>query len=161
MLLIAHGSRRAEANDDLLQLAERFAARGGVSIVEACFLELAAPDIATGGARCVAQGAARVLMIPYFLSAGVHLLRDLTAARDDLAARFPDVSFELGQPLGPHPLLDDLVAVRVAELGRGECIPHVASSTEMAARYPRLDVPSQGHSTETEETHPGRRSVGP
>jgi sirohydrochlorin ferrochelatase len=114
--LIAHGSRHAAANDDLSALAARLAARGGFAIVEPSFLELAEPDIAAGGARCVARGARRVLMVPYFLSAGVHITRDLTAARDDLAARHPDVEFRLGPPLGPHPTLDDLVAERAADL---------------------------------------------
>ena len=141
VLLIAHGSRHAPANDDLFRLAERFAARGGVPIVEPSFLELAAPDIAAAGGRCVARGATRVLMIPYFLSAGVHLLRDLTAARDDLAARHPGVAFQLGQALGPHPLLDDLVALRVEELNRGPTAPRFAPATEMAARYAPLDAP--------------------
>src|SRR4029078_7446770 len=89
VLLIAHGSRHPEANDDLHELAARVAERGGHPIVEACFLELADPDLAAGGARCVARGASRVLMIPYFLSAGVHLLRDLTAARDGLSRLHP------------------------------------------------------------------------
>ena len=79
VLLIAHGSRHAPANDDLHQLAARFAGRGDYPIVEPCFLELAEPDIATGGADA-SPGGPRVLMIPYFLSAGVHLIRDLTAA---------------------------------------------------------------------------------
>src|SRR5215211_4456902 len=96
ILLIAHGSRHAPANDDLHQLAARFAARGDHAIVEPCFLELAEPDIPAGGDRCVARGATRVLMIPYFLSAGVHLLRDLTAARDALNHRHLGVEFRLG-----------------------------------------------------------------
>lgn len=119
VLLIAHGSREPSANDDLRELAARLAASGRFPIVEACFLELAGPDIASGGDRCVARGATRVLMVPYFLSAGVHLRRDLTAARDELARRFPRVAFRLGSPLGPHPLLDDLVAARVRELATG------------------------------------------
>ena len=32
----------------------------------------AEPDIAGGGARCVARGARRVLMVPYFLAEGVR-----------------------------------------------------------------------------------------
>ena len=55
ILLIAHGSRQPLANDDLYQLATRIAERGEYPIVEPCFLELAEPDIATGGARCVAH----------------------------------------------------------------------------------------------------------
>ena len=50
VLLIAHGSRHQPANDDLHEMAARFAAGGSYPIVEACFLELAEPDIATGGA---------------------------------------------------------------------------------------------------------------
>jgi sirohydrochlorin ferrochelatase len=116
VLLIAHGSRQQSANDDLHELAGRLTAQGAYPIVEACFLELAEPDIPTGAERCVSRGATRVLMIPYFLSAGVHLRRDLTATRDEMSRRHPDVVFLLGSPLGPHPLLDHLVAIRVREL---------------------------------------------
>jgi sirohydrochlorin ferrochelatase len=116
VLLIAHGSRHPSANDDLHELAGRLSASGEYPIVEACFLELAEPDIAAGGDRCVARGATRVLMVPYFLSAGVHLRRDLTAARDELSRRHRHVAFRLGSPLGPHPLLDSLVAARIREL---------------------------------------------
>jgi sirohydrochlorin ferrochelatase len=113
VLLIAHGSRQAAANDDLHQLADRLAGEGPYPIVVASFLELAEPGIAAGGDRCVERGARLVLMVPYFLSAGVHLTRDLTAARDDLAARHPGVEFCLGAALGPDPLLDRLVRERI------------------------------------------------
>jgi sirohydrochlorin ferrochelatase len=117
VLLIAHGSRESLANDDLHQLAARLTAQGSFPIVQACFLELVEPDIALGGDRCVECGATRVLMVPYFLSAGVHLQRDLTAARDNLQARHPHVEFRLGPALGPHPLLDELVFERIRQLG--------------------------------------------
>jgi sirohydrochlorin ferrochelatase len=123
VLLIAHGSRHAPANDDLHGLAARLAARGDDPIVEPAFLELAEPDIPTGGDRCIARGAERVLMIPYFLAEGVHLLRDLAAARDDLARRHPGVEFRLGAPLGPHPLLDRLVEERIRQVDEGERPP--------------------------------------
>src|SRR3954447_6230164 len=135
VLLIAHGSRHEPANDDLHAMAARFAAGGRHPIVEACFLELAEPDIAAGGSACVARGAARVLMIPYFLSAGVHLLRDLTAARDELGRSYPLVEFRLSPPLGPHPLLDQLVAARASELESGQVNPVAVSTEEMQRRY--------------------------
>ena len=116
VLLIAHGSRQPSANDDLHELAARLSASGEHPIVEACFLELAEPDIPTGGSRCVARGATLVLMVPYFLSAGVHLRRDLTAAREELSCLHSEVEFRLGSPLGPHPLLDSLVEARIQEL---------------------------------------------
>jgi sirohydrochlorin ferrochelatase len=116
VLLIAHGSRQQSANDDLHALAAQLTAQGTYPIVEACFLELSEPDIPTGGEKCVSRGASRVLMIPYFLSAGIHLRRDLTAARDQLSRLHPLVDFRLGAALGPHPLLDALVTERIREL---------------------------------------------
>jgi len=116
VLLIAHGSRNDAANDDLRQLARRIAERGTYPVVEPSFLELAEPDIQEGGARCVARGAKRVLMIPYLLSAGVHLSRDLTAACEHLRQTHPGVEFRLAPALGPHPLLEQLVLERVEQL---------------------------------------------
>ena len=114
LLLIAHGSRQPDANADLVYVVEQLRRRGR-AVVEASYLELANPNIEEGGARCVAAGAKCVLLLPYFLSAGVHVLRDLTAARDRLAARFPDVEFCLAEPLGRHPLLLDVVMDRARE----------------------------------------------
>jgi sirohydrochlorin ferrochelatase len=92
----------------------------GYAIVEAAFLELAEPGIEAGGCRCVERAAESVVMVPYFLSAGVHVRRDLTAARDRLAMRFPQVEFRLAEPLGRHPLLLEVVADRVREASKGE-----------------------------------------
>ena len=141
VLLIAHGSRHPAANDDLFRLTERLADEAAYPIVEPSFLELAEPDIETGGDRCVARGAARVLMVPYFLSTGVHMLRDLVAARESLNRRHPGIEFRLGSALGPHPLLDRLVTERIADLDRGEATPAYAPSSEMVGRY----APSDGH----------------
>ncbi|MDR3637897.1 MAG: CbiX/SirB N-terminal domain-containing protein [Isosphaeraceae bacterium] len=128
VLLIAHGSRHAPANDDLHELAARLSARGAYSIVEPSFLELAEPDIIAGGDRCVVRGATRVLMIPYFLSAGVHLRRDLTAARDALGERHPTVTFVLGPALGPDPWLDRLVVERIQQTAATHAGSHLATS---------------------------------
>jgi sirohydrochlorin ferrochelatase len=116
-LLIAHGSRQEEANADLLHVAAGLRERGW-AIVEASFLELAEPDIVGGGVRCVEQGAERVILVPYFLSAGVHVRRDLAEARTKLAQRFASVEFRLAEPLGRHPLLLDVVAERARQAER-------------------------------------------
>jgi sirohydrochlorin ferrochelatase len=59
-----------------------------------------------------------VILVPYFLSPGVHVVEDLTAARDALNARFPQVKFVLAEPLGRHPLLVDVVEQRASEASR-------------------------------------------
>jgi sirohydrochlorin ferrochelatase len=112
--LIAHGSRHQDANADLLHVAAALAQRGP-AIVETSYLELAEPAIDAGAARCVERGARLVVMLPYFLSAGMHVRRDLALARDRLAERFPAVEFRLAEPLGRHPLLLEVVADRFRE----------------------------------------------
>jgi sirohydrochlorin ferrochelatase len=116
LLLIAHGSREPAANADLHHLADELRATDRYAAVVPAFLELAEPDIDAGAAACVDAGASRVVLVPYFLSAGVHVRRDLAAARERLAGRFCDVDFRLAEPLGPHPFLTEIVMQRAADV---------------------------------------------
>ena len=98
------------------RLADELRATGRYAAVVAAFLELAEPNIDAGATACVAGGADRVVLVPYFLSTGVHVQRDLTAARDRLAAHRPRVEYRLAEPLGPHPLLTQIVVERAKEV---------------------------------------------
>jgi sirohydrochlorin ferrochelatase len=115
LLLIAHGSRRDEANADLAHVAAAVRDRGRYPVVQVSFLELAEPGIDAGAALCVEAGATDVILLPYFLSPGKHVVEDLTAARERLALRFPSVRFALAEPLGRHPLLIDVVEARARD----------------------------------------------
>lgn len=115
LLLIAHGSRRAEANAELDAVAGRMRERGRYPIVQVSYLELADPTIEAGGAACVARGATDVILLPYFLSPGRHVVEDLAAARATLSERFAHVRFTLAAPLGNHPLILDVIEQRARE----------------------------------------------
>ena len=112
LLLIAHGSRKAEANADLDYIADGVRARGIFSFVKTAYLELAQPSIPDAAMACVKAGATEVVMMPYFLSGGVHVSDDLEQSRIEFAIQFPDVEFRLAEPLGRHPLLIDIVCER-------------------------------------------------
>ena len=115
VLLIAHGSRRAEANADLVEIAAQLRQRAEHEIVVPSYLELAEPSIPDGARQCVAAGATEVLMLPYFLSAGAHATTDMRRFRDELAIEYPSVRFVLCSPLGLHPLMLDIVQARLEE----------------------------------------------
>ncbi|MEX1232038.1 MAG: CbiX/SirB N-terminal domain-containing protein [Planctomycetaceae bacterium] len=115
ILLIAHGSRQGAANDDLVELAEQIRQRRPGEHVELAYLELAEPTIPQGAARCVAAGVTRVLMLPYFLSAGAHVTKDLERFREEFSQSYREIEFELCAPLGLHPLIVDVVLARLAE----------------------------------------------
>lgn len=120
VLLIAHGSRRQDANDDLARMAEIVRQRGPYRLVEIAYLEIAEPTIPQGAQTCVERGAGSVLLLPYFLSAGSHVVDDLERHRRELSAEFPDVSFRLCPPLGLHRLMADIVLDRLREGTDGE-----------------------------------------
>ena len=115
MILMAHGSRSVEANDDLRWLADRIRERGEHDQVVAAFLELAEPSIPDASRAAVGLGAEHVVLMPVFLSAGVHVQRDLTKFRDDLRVEFPTVAFDLMPPIGRHPMLIDIILDRAVE----------------------------------------------
>ncbi len=115
VLLIAHGSRVAAANQDLHKIAEALRATERYSHVAASFLELAQPSIPEGGRECAEAGATEVLMLPYFLSAGSHVSKDLERFREELLQAYPGVRFTLCPHLGLHPLMLDIVRARLSE----------------------------------------------
>jgi sirohydrochlorin ferrochelatase len=115
ILLIAHGSRRQEANDDLRQLAAMLAERCPDEIIECAYLELAEPTIPQGMQACAEQGATRVRMLPWFLSAGAHVTDDLSRYRRELAEMFPGMEIRLCPPLGLHPKMVDILLERLQE----------------------------------------------
>ena len=120
VLLIAHGSRNPEANADTLFLAEELRTPGRFVCVAAAFLEQAEPGIDAAADRCVASGARRVVLLPHFLSAGVHVRRDLAAAQKRLAERYAEIEFALADPIGQHPLLLEIMRQRIQEAKKKE-----------------------------------------
>ncbi len=115
VLLMAHGSRRREANDDLARLADMLRPRLPGQFVETSYLELAEPSIPAGLARCRELGAHEIHMLPWFLSAGSHVTDDLTRFRDEFAAEHPEVVVTLHPPLGLHPLMVEILLARLGE----------------------------------------------
>ncbi len=119
VLLIAHGSRRQEANQDLVEIASLLRDRREYPIIEPSYLELADPTIPEGARLCVEQGATEVFMLPYFLSAGAHVTSDLEDFRQELSSSYPGVTFKVCPHLGLHPLMIEIVLARLRE-GAGQ-----------------------------------------
>lgn len=113
ILLMGHGSRVAEANNALYAIAEMVREQTGIPIIEVSFREQHAPNIQQGIDACVAKGATRILLYPYFLYAGAHVLEDLPEEIEAAAKRHPGLEMMLGQPLGVHRKLAEIVCERI------------------------------------------------
>lgn len=107
LLIVAHGSRRQASNEEVRQLAERVRElrSPGIDHVESAFLELADPDIPAGLERCVVLGAREIVLFPYFLAAGTHVVEDIPDAVAAFRARHTDVVVRLTAHLGASEIL--------------------------------------------------------
>lgn len=116
LLVMVHGSPRPIANNDMFAVVDVIRERGVYPIVEVGFMEINEPSIPEAIERCVAQGAERVLAVPYFLHTGNHVTDDLPTLLEAAQARYPQVEFLMGDYLGHDPLLAEVVAERAAEV---------------------------------------------
>jgi len=115
VIIVDHGSVRAESNESLERIVARFAATCQYGIVEPAHMELAKPDIAEAFDRCVEKGAGHIIVIPFFLGPGKHWEQDIPALSAAAAAKHPGASFRVADPIGMHPLIGDVLAARLEE----------------------------------------------
>jgi sirohydrochlorin cobaltochelatase len=116
VLLFAHGSPVEAANRGVEELARRVEAAGPYRYVRAAFLEGAQPDLVAAVGAAAQAGAGRVVVIPYFLTEGLHLRRDLPKLVAAAKEKCPQVEVAVGQSLEGHPLMPSLILGRIQEV---------------------------------------------
>ncbi len=99
----------------LEQIAESLRVRLPDRLVRTAHLDVAEPDIAAGIDACVADGAAEIVVHPFFLGPGRHTTRDIPDQVRAAAARHPQVRVHITPPLAPHDKLIEVILDRVAE----------------------------------------------
>lgn len=111
LLIVAHGSRRQASNQEVIALADqlRNSQQTDFDLVEAAFLELADPSIPEGIAQCVSQGANEVIVFPYFLNSGRHVIEDIPGILDQVRPHYPEVCIVRSQHIGASPAMQQLV----------------------------------------------------
>ena len=112
LVVFAHGSSVAAANESVQRVTARLAAEGGYELVETAYLEMAQPDLGEAVARLVARGATRIVVIPYFLTLGIHLRRDLPRIVEGLTGIHTGVRIDVTEPLDGHPALAEILVQR-------------------------------------------------
>ena len=112
LLLIDHGSRRAESNATLACIAALVESRlGDDTIVAIAHMDLAEPTVENAMASCVARGAGEVIARPFMLADGRHASSDIPAMVRT-AAEALGIPYRVTGPLGAHGLLADIVLQR-------------------------------------------------
>ncbi len=102
LLIVAHGSRREASNQEVRQLTEQVAAEAGLRFehVRCAFLELAEPSIPDGLRGLIGEGMADIVVVPYFLSAGRHVVEDIPGEVAKVTDEYPDATIRIAPYLG-------------------------------------------------------------
>jgi sirohydrochlorin ferrochelatase len=111
-IVFAHGSSVESANQAVRSVAAELAQRGEYEHVVAAFLEGGQPDLHNAIRELAGREARRVVVIPYFLTLGLHLQRDLPKLIERARLENPGLEIEVTAPLDGHPAMVDALLAR-------------------------------------------------
>ena len=111
LLVVAHGSRRAESNQEIKSLTEKVSQRCADKFdrVECAYLELAEPLIPDAIRSLADNGAKSVLVVPYFLARGAHVASDIPEQINIAQQANPDLEIVVSDYLGAASEMPDLI----------------------------------------------------
>ena len=113
LLIVDHGTRNAEANAPLAELAKKVAIARPDWIVEHAHMELAEPDFDTAIDRLVSRGASKILVHLHFLGAGFHVRESIPRLVATARKRHATVSIETTEPFGDDDRVVEIVLGRM------------------------------------------------
>ena len=117
LLIIGHGTRDATGVAQFRQLIGRVRdqSAGWLPAVDGGFIELAAPSVSEVVPRLAGGRPTELVAVPLVLSAAGHGKGDIPAALAREQVRHPGLRYRYGRPLGPHPVLLDVLEARIDE----------------------------------------------
>ena len=116
VVLVGRGATDPDANGEVAKVARLLLEGRGLGTVETSFVSLAEPGVPAALDRAERLGFKRIVVLPYFLFAGVLPDRIATQTRE-WAAWHPDHEVLTAGLIGPSPRLVELVLDRWQELG--------------------------------------------
>lgn len=115
LLIVAHGSRQPEANQEIQELARRVRALvpDGLDRIECAFLQMGEPSVEQGLEELVRTGCREIVLFPYFTAAGTHVLNDLPRLIKRATAHHPGTTIRMSSHLAAIPGLERLILEHV------------------------------------------------
>jgi sirohydrochlorin ferrochelatase len=112
LLIVAHGSRREASNDEIRSLAKKVSesARLDSNNVQVAFLEFASPSITEAVDACFNDGTEVLMLLPYFLSAGNHVVEDIPREVCKALEKWPEKTISILPHIGGAESMPNLIA---------------------------------------------------
>ncbi len=122
LVTVAHGTRQAAGNEIARAITAQASRRLGGLPAISTYVELCDP----GFSAVMAENESPAIVVPLLLSTGFHVRHDLPEAIDSSSG-----PVLLARPLGPHPLLAEVMCLRLLAAGarRGDPVVMVAAGS--------------------------------
>tara|TARA_B100000315_G_scaffold215253_1_gene214452 strand:- start:5331 stop:6323 length:993 start_codon:yes stop_codon:yes gene_type:complete len=109
-LIVAHGSRKDDANQQVKNLVNELRNYFQSNMFEPAFMELASPTIEDGIKALAKKNMDQLVAYPYFLFKGMHFSKDVPNFIQEIINKLEKkVDFKMLDPIGQHPKITDLV----------------------------------------------------
>ncbi len=109
-LIVAHGSRKDDANQQVMNLVNELSNYFQSDMFEPSFMELASPTIEDGINALAKKNMDQLIAYPYFLFKGMHFSKDIPDLIQNIINKLDKkVEFKMLDPIGQHPKITDLV----------------------------------------------------
>ncbi|OIJ13431.1 hypothetical protein BKP37_10685 [Anaerobacillus alkalilacustris] len=115
VLLVGHGSRNKFSNQQFIEFAKKVEVGCRALLFRYAFLELASPSIIEEIKCCVEKGAKEIIVYPLLLLSAGHAKYDIPDELVKAKQLFPEVDFQLEQPLGIQEVLLSILENRLKE----------------------------------------------
>ena len=111
LIILAHGSRREESNNEIKVLARdvKSIAKGKFDLVDYAYLEVVEPDLCQAIKNVINAGATEVIVFPYFLNSGNHVKRDIPAMVETAINTYPNCKFKMTECIGMYKGMPELI----------------------------------------------------
>ena len=156
VVLVGRGATDPDANAEVAKTARLLLEGRGIGTVETAFISLAQPSVPAGLDRAARLGFTRVVVLPYFLFAGV-LPDRIVEQSQAWAADHPDVEVLTADLIGPSARLAELVVVRWREIAGGDLRMNCdtcAYRTALLGFEDKLGAPQTPHDHPDDPAHP-------
>lgn len=110
IILFGHGARNPDWAAPFERIRQAILAREAETAVEFAFLEYLSPDLATSVQLLADQGARDVVVIPVFISSGLHVRENLPQLLAEARWQHPQIRFALAEPLGEAAAMIEAIA---------------------------------------------------
>ncbi len=115
VIILGHGSKSVQAIEDFNFIVDLLKQKLETTQVFGAHMEMAKPTLEDLVSHLNEDHVEKVTIIPYFLFNGNHIKEDIPEKIATLKAKYPDMDFVYGSPIGKEPLMADIMLKKIKE----------------------------------------------